>query len=103
MSLDMLQPAVIAMLVIIVIGQLLTRQNLENKLAASKKREKPLVMITGTFDRGKGDTKFVIYLIQRQTYWSPAGFTSELNNAQQFPTRGLAATFANNMNCIVEE
>lgn len=99
---DILQPAVIAILLIVIIGQLLARQGLENKLTASKKREKPLVYISVTYLEG-GNPRFIICRIEKTEFLSPAGWTSEIKDAQRFLTRGLAETFARNMNCIVEK
>ncbi len=91
----------IVILIIIIVGQLFERQNLENKLADSKKREKPEVIIISNITEQNDIIEFCIYGIQKNMYWSPAGFTLKEKDAQRFPTRGLAATFASNMNCIV--
>lgn len=101
MLLDIFQIAAVVILILIIVGQLLERQNLENKLAASKKREKPEVMVVSVIQFNR--MEFYIYWVQKNMYWSPAGFTLERKDAQKFPTRGLAATFASNMNCIVSE
>lgn len=92
---------VIAMLIVatLLVSQFMENLRLRRELALSKSREKPKVMVVSEVRNGKSD--YYIWYPTKDMYWSSAGFTPNEGDARQFSTRGLAKTFAENMNCTV--